>query len=65
VLLSAQGLSLTIQLKVAVVGVKMREIALEIPTQKGSAWRNFELQNHGNTVTIQEILPPLLRRIHC
>jgi hypothetical protein len=37
VFLSALSLDLTIQPEVVVVGVKMCEIALEIPTQKGSA----------------------------
>jgi hypothetical protein len=49
VFLSTQSLDLTIQSEVVVVEVKMHEIVLEIPTQKGSAWQNFELQNHENT----------------
>jgi len=48
VFLSIADLYLTIQLEVVVVEMKMCEIVLKIPIQKGSAWRNYELQNYEN-----------------
>jgi len=48
VFLSIADLYLTIQLEVVVVEMKMCEIVLKIPVQKGSAWQNYKLQNHEN-----------------